>query len=107
MKVKLENREYELKANGAFIKKYQDNFHENVIQALYKSVQEKDILTCAKLCYCAIDEDLPFEEWLDSFETPLFIITEMDKIHDYLVRGVEPTVSPKDGGEPSKKKKTK
>ena len=94
MKVKLEKREYELNANGAFMKKYQDTFNENMIIALYKCTQEKDVYTCAKLTYCAIDEDLSFDEWLESFETPLFIMEEMDKIIEYLIRSVEPTVQP-------------
>lgn len=92
MKVKLENREYELKANGRFMKKYQETFNENMIVALYKCTQEKDILTCSKLAYCAIDEEMPFDEWLDSFETPLFILTKMDEIIAYLTRSVDPTV---------------
>lgn len=94
MIVKLEEREFELKANGAFMKKYQDTFHENVIQALYKSMQEKDILTCAQLTYCAIQTDMTFDEWIDSFETPLFILKEMDNIHAFLIRSIEPTVKP-------------
>lgn len=107
MKVKLENREYDINANGKFMLKYQETFNENMIIALYKCTQEKDILTCAKLTYCAIDEDMPFEEWLASFETPLFILTEMDSIIDYLVRSVEPTVSTtaSEGGQSQSKKK--
>ena len=76
------------------MKKYQEAFNENMIIALYKCTQEKDVYTCAKLTYCAIDEDLSFDEWLDSFETPLFIMEEMDKIIEYLIRSVEPTVQP-------------
>lgn len=99
MRVRLENREYEINANGAFMKKYQETFNESMIIALYKCTQEKDVLTCAKLTYCAIDEDLSFDEWIDSFETPLFILTEMDKIIEFLVRSVEPSVQPIDTGE--------
>lgn len=95
MKVKFENREYELKANGSFMKKYQENFNESVILALYKCSQEKDIFTCSKLCYCAIDESLSFDEWLDSFETPMFILPEMDNIIGYLIRSTQPTVEAK------------
>lgn len=107
MIVKLENREFELNANGAFMKKYQELFKENVIQALYQSMQEKNILTCAQLTYCAIKTDMTFDEWLDSFETPLFILKEMDNIHTFLIRSVEPTVKPVDTGdkEVSSKKK--
>lgn len=92
MKVKLENREYELRANGRFMKKYQETFNENMIVALYKCTQEKDVFTCAKLTYCAIDEEMPFDEWLDSFETPLFLLPEMDDIVKFLVRSTDPTV---------------
>lgn len=108
MIVKLENREFDLNANGAFMKKYQELFKEDVIQALYKSMQEKNILTCAQLTYCAIKTDLTFDEWLDSFETPLFILQEMDNIHTFLIRSVEPTVKPnkenEEAAEDSKKK---
>lgn len=107
MKVKLENREYEINANGAFMKKYQETFNENMIIALYKCTQEKDVLTCAKLTYCAIDEDLSFDEWLDSFETPLFILSEMDNIIEYLVRSIEPSVQPKENGNKKDSKKKK
>lgn len=96
MKVKLENREYELKANGAFMKKYQEKFNENMIMALYKCTQEKDVYTCSKLTYCAIDEELSFDEWLDSFETPLFILSEMENIIEFLVRSTQATVEAKE-----------
>lgn len=104
MIVKLENREYELKANGSFMKKYQETFKENMIQALYKCSQEKDIYTCSKLLYCAIDEEQSFDDWLNSFETPLFIITEMDNILEYLIRSVQPTVAPEK--DPNKKEES-
>ena len=104
MKIKLENREYELKANGSFMRKYQETFGENMIIALYKSAQEKDIYTCSKLTYCAIDESMPFDEWIDSFETPLFLMAEMDNIFKYLIRSIEPNVKPKETEESVKKK---
>ena len=72
MKVKLENREYDLKANGAFMKKYQEQFNENMIQALYKAIQEKDIFTCSKLTYCAIEEEMSFEEWIREAESIIY-----------------------------------
>lgn len=102
MKVKLENREYELVANGKFMKKYQETFNENMIMALYKCSQEKDIYTASKLTYCAINEDKSFDEWLDSFETPLFLINEMDNIITFLIRSIEPTVEAKE--DPTEKK---
>ena len=106
MKIKLENREYELNANGRFMLKYQDTFKENMMIALYKGMSEKDSLACAKLTYCAIGEEMPFDEWLDSFETPTFIIPEMERIFSYLIRDVEPTVKPTEKEDSSKKKET-
>lgn len=107
MKIKLENREYELKANGSFMKKYQETFGENMIIALYKCIQEQDIYTVTKLTYCAIVEDLPpFDEWIDSFETPLFLIQEMQNIIVFLSRSVESTVKPKEDSNKQIKKKT-
>lgn len=107
MKIRLENREYELKANGRFMLKYQETFGENMISALYKAAQEKDVLACAKLTYCAITEELPpFNDWIDSFETPLFILQEMDSIFRFLTRSVEPSVKPNVAENDAKKKTT-
>lgn len=92
MLVKLENREYELKANGRFILKYQQTFNRNAVTDLYKCLNEKDVLICQRLTYCAINEETPFEEWLDSFETPMFVLPYMEDIVEYLVRSVNPTV---------------
>lgn len=92
MKVKLEGREYELKANGRFLLKYQEIFKANAVVDLYKSISEKDLLLTEKLTYCAINEELSFEEWLDSFETPLFLMPYMDSILEYLIVGVDPSV---------------
>lgn len=95
MKVKLENREYELKANGRFLLKYKELFNENAVADLYKCVNEHDVVLVQMLTYCAIDEQMSFDEWLDSFETPLFILPCMEEIIEYLVRSVNPTVEPK------------
>lgn len=105
MKVKLENREYDFVANGKFLLKYQELFKENLVVALYKVAMEKDPLTCAKIFYSGIQEEMPFEEWLDSFETPLFILNEMDRIYEYVTRSLEPTVKA-NGTEKSDEKKT-
>ena len=109
MKVKLEEREFELKANGSFLKKYQETFGESMKLALYKGMRERDMLACAKLTYCAIASiDMSFDEWLDSFETPTFILGEMENIFKYLIRECTPTVEPeKTEGEADPKKKTK
>lgn len=95
MKVKLENREYELKANGSFLLKYQKTFNRNALLDLYKSASEKDALSCEMLTYCAINEEMPFEEWLDSFESPLFILPVMDEVMEYFIRNVTPSVESK------------
>lgn len=99
MKVKLENREYEFVANGKFLLKYQELFKENLVVALYKVAMEKDPLTCAKILYSGINEDKSFEDWIDTFETPLFILNEMDKIYEYVTRSIQPTVEAKATGE--------
>lgn len=106
MKIKLENREYEFVANGKFLLKYQETFNENLVIALYKVAMEKDPLTCAKIFYCGIKEDKPFEEWIDSFETPLFILEQMDNIYEYVTRSLEPTVKAKENGDSDEKKTT-
>ena len=108
MIVKLENREFELKANGAFMKKYQETFDDNMMMALYKGMRERDALACAKLAFCAIDSDgLSFDEWLNSFETPTFILGEMENIFKYLIRECTPTVeADKTEAETETKKKT-
>ena len=84
MKIKLENREYEFIANGKFLLKYQETFNENLVVALYKVAMEKDPLTCAKIVYCGINEEQPFEEWIDSFETPLFTSSGIPHIRSTL-----------------------
>ncbi len=106
MKIKLENREYELKANGAFMKKYQETFNENMVVALFKATQQQDIYTVSKLTYCAINEEMPFDEWLESFDDPLFLITEMADIIEYLVRHSNATVKTEDDESEVKKKMT-
>lgn len=103
MKVKLENREYELKANGRFLLKYKEIFHQNAVADLYKCLNEHDVVLAQMLTYCAIGEEKPFEEWLDSFETPLFILPCMEEIIEYLVRSVNPTVAPNSKSSDEKK----
>lgn len=93
MKVKLENREYEFVANGKFLLRYQELFKENLVIALYKVAMEKDPLTCAKILYCGINESKSFEDWIDTFETPLFILEKMDEIYEYVTRSIQPTVA--------------
>lgn len=102
MKVKLENREYELRANGRFLLKYKETFNQNAVADLYKCTTEHDIVLAQMLTYCAIDEEKPFEEWLESFETPLFILPVMEEIIGYLVRSVNPTVEPKNKSDEKK-----
>ena len=106
MKVKLENREYEFVANGRFLMRYQELFKENLVVALYKVAMEKDVLTCAKMVYCGIEEEKSFEDWVGSFETPLFVLNEMDKVYEYITRSIQPTVDTKATGEADEKKTT-
>lgn len=98
MIVKLENREYELKANGSFMKKYQDKFKESFILALYKCTQEKDVYACARLIYCASNIEETFEEWIDSFKSPLFVLPVLDEVTEFFVKSSEPTVKPINNG---------
>lgn len=104
MKITLEGREYELKANGRFMKKYQDTFKENMIVGLYRMTKDRDILACTQLIYCAIEEEKTFDEWLDSFESPIFSLGVMDTVMEYLTRSVEPTVESKGTSNEVKKK---
>ena len=106
MIVKLEDREFELKANGRFMKKYQETFNESLMTAMYKCSVEKDLFECAKLCYCAIEDiDMTFDEWLDSFETPMFMLESMDSVFAFLTRECKPTVEAEGKSEEKNSKK--
>lgn len=105
MIIKLEDKTYTFKANGRFMKKYQEIFNENLILALYKMTTEKDVFTCAKLIYAGIEEEKSFDDWLDSFESPIFALPVMDEIMEYLTRTTEPTVENKVPSNTVKKKK--
>lgn len=107
MEIKLEDRNYELKANGKFIKKYQELFKSNAVIDIYKASQTRDVLIMEQLTYCAIDESMPFDEWLDSFDTPFFVLNEFEKIAEYLMRGTTPTVDPKGNASNSESSKKK
>lgn len=95
MKIIIENREFELKANGALMKTYQEKFKESLIVSLYKMNVEKDPLACAKIIYCSADVEEDFQNWLESFKSPLFTLEVMPKVLQYISTGVEPTVAPK------------
>ena len=105
MKLVLENREYDFKANGYFLKKYQETFPDDTfMKAIVKLFNEKDVYSCARLIYCGINEEMSFDEWLNSFQSPIFCLDSTDKIGEYLTRKINPTVESK--GEDLKKKKT-
>lgn len=93
MKITIEGREFKLSANGRFLKKYCDLFNENLTMVMYNAIQQRDPYAIAKLMYCAIDEEMSFEDWLNSFESPLFIIPHMDKVIEYLVADTTPKVA--------------
>ena len=103
MKITIEGREFELSANGRFLQKFCKVFEENLTLVLYNAVQKRDPYAIAKLMFCAIDEENTFEEWLDSFKSPLFILPVQDKVIEYLFAETKPTVDSKDS-EDSKKK---
>lgn len=105
MKIKLEGREYEFKANGAFMKKYQDMWGEPFMKALFEMSTKRDLLTCAKLVYCGIKEELSFDEWIDSFESPLFIMNIMEDVFAFITREITPTVESEQKGSAEVKKK--
>ncbi len=105
MKLILENREFEFKANGRFMKTYQEKFGENIIMALYKMSAERDPLAAAQIVYCGITTDLTFDQWLDTFESPIFILDVVDTVMEYITNASAPTVESK-GEESGVKKKT-
>lgn len=108
MKLTIEGREFKLSANGRFLKKFCTEFNENLTVVLYNAIQNRDLLAVAKLMYCALDEEsvgeLKFDEWLESFKSPLFIIPVMDKVIDFLIQDTTPTVTAKDSDNSKKKK---
>lgn len=107
MKIKLEDKEYELKVNGYYMKKYQETFNSNIIIDTYKAGQQKDLVKLAQLTYCAIDDkenSLPsFDEWLSGFNDPFFILSQYDTIINFLMQGQTPTVDYKGKKEVKKK----
>ena len=54
MKITIENKEYNLKANGKYMKKYHDLFKGNLIIDTYKAFEQNDLYIVAQLMYCAI-----------------------------------------------------
>lgn len=94
MKLTIEGRDFELKANGYLMKKYQEKFKETLVMAIYKVTTEKDMLACAKIIYCAADVEESFDEWLTSFKSPLFTLDYMTDVINFIVDGTEPTVKP-------------
>ena len=109
MKIVLENREFEIRANGYFMKKYQEAFEKsNFAIDLFRAIRTSNMLLIAQLTYCAIQNcSLSFDEWLNSFETPCFINSERDRILEYLTRDTKPTVEPEkqESNEQDSKKK--
>ena len=43
MKITIENKEYNLKANGKYMKKYHDLFKGNLIIDTYKAFEQNDL----------------------------------------------------------------
>lgn len=105
MKLVIEEKEFEFVANGSFMKKYQELFKENLIMALYHLSQEKDCFTCAKLIYAGINTEVSFDDWLNSFDSPIFTINVMDSVMEYLTRVTTPTVESLSKEETDVKKK--
>lgn len=106
MKLTIEGREFELSANGRFMQKFCKVFDESITPTLYNAFEKRDLYSIAKLMYCAIDEEKSFDEWLDSFASPLFLLPYIDKIINFLVADTQPTVEAKGDSSSKKKKKT-
>lgn len=106
MKLTIENKEYNLEANGYYMKKYHDLFKGNLIIDTYKAFEQKDLYVVAQLLYCAItDIEIDFDDWLKQFKNPYFILPYMVELQDFLLSGITPTVKYK-GAEKDTKKKT-
>lgn len=97
MKIVLEGREYELEANGSFLLRYSRLFHRNLFTDLYTAMKERDPLISAQLMFASITPapEETFEEWMNSFETPLFMFAEIEKVLNFLMRDATPTVEQK------------
>lgn len=98
MKIELEGREYNLEANGSFLLRYSRLFHRNLFTDLYSAMKERDPLMIAQLLFASISPapEETFEEWLNSFETPLFMFSQAESILNFLMRDAEPTVKKKE-----------
>lgn len=106
MKITIENKEYNLKANGKYMKKYHDLFKGNLIIDTYKAFEQNDLYIVAQLMYCAIEDiEINFEDWLDQFENPYFILPYKVDLQDFLLSGITPTVKYNGAEDDSKKKK--
>lgn len=108
MKITIEGRDFELKADGYLMKKYQEKFKETLVMGIYKVTTQKDILACARIIYCSADIEESFDEWLKSFKSPLFVLDVMSEVIEFIVNGTDPTVKPivtKDDKNGVKKKK--
>lgn len=106
MKITIEGREFNLSANGRFMQKYCKLFEENLTLTLYNALEKRDMYSIAKLMYCAINEEKSFDEWLDSFNSPLFLVNHMDEVLTFIVEGTKPTIENKDNKSSKKKKIT-
>lgn len=95
MEIKLENKTYEIKANGYFLKRYQDIFKTSCVADVLRCIKTRDYLVVAQLIYASLDIKESFEEWLNSFENPFFIAPVFDSVLDFFINGLDPTVKPK------------
>lgn len=104
-KFKLNGKEYELSCDGRFLRDYQRLFKSNLISDLYMATQKCDLLITAQLFYVAAKIETPFDEWLSSFENPLFILPLHAELATFFLKATTPTVELK-GDEKDVKKKT-
>lgn len=95
MEIKLEDKTYDIKANGYFLKKYQDIFKTSCVADVLRSIKTRDYLVVAQLIYASIDTKESFEDWLKGFKSPFFVAPVYNVVMDFFINGIEPTVEPK------------
>lgn len=109
MKIVLESKEFELQANGLFLKRYGELFKGNALADFGNAVQQREPLSIARLTFAAITPTpaISFDEWLASFKNPFFIVEKADDILLFFMEQMTPTVEKEESGKQSEKKQKK
>lgn len=103
-KFALNGEEYELYCDGLFLKDYQSTFKSNLITDIYEATAKSNLLKMAQLFYVAARIKKPFDEWLSSFENPLFILPLQADLTLFFLTATKPTVEIKSDQKNLKKK---